>query len=66
MEEGSNQPTFAACVLHIDNDRWRGVPCILLAGKALNEHRSDIRIQLKPSTVPLFGDLEGYRDEVVF
>lgn len=35
VPEGSVTPTFAMCVLHIDNDRWHGVPFILKAGKVL-------------------------------
>ena len=31
----SNAATYAACVLHIDNERWRGVPVLLRAGKGL-------------------------------
>lgn len=47
-------PTFATCVLHVDNDRWRGVPFILKAAKATNERKAEIRIQFKrPSTAPL-------------
>eukprot|EP00854_Cymbomonas_tetramitiformis_P017391 gene17391-20696_t len=49
----STTPTFAMMVVYIRNERWDGVPFILKAGKALNEKRSEIRIQLK--NVP--GDL---------
>lgn len=31
---GSRTPTFASCVLYVDNDRWAGVPFVLKAGKA--------------------------------
>ena len=31
----SKTPTFAMCVLHIDNERWSGVPFIIKAGKVL-------------------------------
>jgi glucose-6-phosphate 1-dehydrogenase len=40
-------PTFACAVLHINNDRWSGVPFILKCGKALNERKAEIRIQFK-------------------
>jgi len=33
--------------LFVDNERWRGVPFILKSGKALNEKKSEIRIQFK-------------------
>ena len=29
----SNAATYAACVLFVNNDRWRGVPILLKAGK---------------------------------
>ncbi len=43
---GSITPTFAACVLRVRNERWDGVPFILKAGKALNERKAEIRIQV--------------------
>ncbi|ORX63079.1 glucose-6-P dehydrogenase [Hesseltinella vesiculosa] len=43
----SKTPTFAALALHIDNERWDGVPFILKAGKALNEAKVEVRIQFK-------------------
>ncbi len=39
VPKDSNCPTFAALALHINNDRWKGVPFILKAGKALDEPR---------------------------
>eukprot|EP01012_Entosiphon_sulcatum_P013792 TRINITY_DN18984_c0_g1_i2.p1 TRINITY_DN18984_c0_g1~~TRINITY_DN18984_c0_g1_i2.p1 ORF type:complete len:555 (+),score=116.22 TRINITY_DN18984_c0_g1_i2:23-1666(+) len=41
VPKGSVTPTFATCVLHINNDRWQGVPFILKAGKALNERKAE-------------------------
>ena len=40
----SRTPTFAAVKLFVDNDRWLGVPFILLAGKALEENSVDVQI----------------------
>ena len=40
---GSRCPTFAACVLSVDNDRWRGVPFLLSAGKGLDERLCEVR-----------------------
>lgn len=54
----SRAPTFAMLVLNIRNERWDGVPFILKAGKALNEKRSEIRIQLRQTPGDIFGDLE--------
>lgn len=47
-------PTYAQAVLHIDNDRWRGVPFIMKAGKALNKRKAEIRIQFKQPDNHLF------------
>ncbi|KAH8388736.1 hypothetical protein KR200_006354, partial [Drosophila serrata] len=44
----STQATFASVVLHIDSPRWKGVPFILRAGMALNDTKSEVRIQYKP------------------
>ncbi|RHZ54198.1 hypothetical protein Glove_429g17 [Diversispora epigaea] len=43
----SNCPTFAAATLFINNDRWEGVPFILKCGKALNEPKTEIRVQFQ-------------------
>jgi glucose-6-phosphate 1-dehydrogenase len=52
---GSRAPTYAACRLQINNERWAGVPFVLRAGKALNERSVVVRIQLHENPVPLFG-----------
>ncbi len=40
-------PTFAAAVLTIDNDRWKGVPFLIRAGKGLECRTTEIRIQFR-------------------
>ena len=40
----STCPTFASAVLHINNERWDGVPFILKCGKALNERKAEVRL----------------------
>lgn len=63
---GSRTPTFAQVVLYIDNDRWAGVPFIMKAGKALNERKAEIRIQLRQTPHWLFpGDPSSCRNELV-
>lgn len=42
-------PTFAVTELRVNNDRWEGTPFIIKSGKALNDHKSEVRIQFKPS-----------------
>lgn len=59
----SRCPTFCAMVAHIKNERWDGVPFILKAGKALNEQKTEIRIQYKDVTSGIFKDIP--RNELV-
>lgn len=47
VDENSKTPTYAAMVMYIKNPRWDGVPFILRAGKALNERKSEVRVQFK-------------------
>ena len=47
---GSRCPTFAACVLQVDSDRWRGVPFLLSAGKGLDERLCEFRVRWKPQS----------------
>lgn len=50
----SKCPTFAMCCLYVNNERWSGVPFILKAGKALNESKVEIRVQLREVAGDLF------------
>lgn len=59
----SRCPTFASMVAYIKNERWDGVPFILKAGKALNEQKTEIRIQFKDVTSGIFKDIP--RNELV-
>ncbi|KAI0232908.1 Glucose-6-phosphate 1-dehydrogenase [Massospora cicadina] len=63
VKKDSNAPTFAALVLHIDNDRWAGVPFITKSGKALDEHKVEIRIQFQESPGNIFPGVS--RNELV-
>jgi glucose-6-phosphate 1-dehydrogenase len=47
VPKGSRTPTYAAAVFHVDNERWAGVPFILRCGKALNEAKTEVRIQFQ-------------------
>ena len=64
---GSNCPTYAAAVLHINNPRWEGVPFVMKAGKGLNERKAEVRIQFKdpPGGVNLFQGQVTPRNELV-
>jgi glucose-6-phosphate 1-dehydrogenase len=61
VPEGSRCPTFASVVLEVDNDRWRGVPFLMQAGKGLDERKAEVRVRFKPDprTQALFGSLPG-------
>lgn len=72
VPDDSKTPTFAAFVLYINNPRWEGVPFIMRAGKALNERKTEVRVQFKraPGSALLFpgageGDRGLERNEVV-
>lgn len=47
VPKDSRCPTFAALTLFIKNESWDHVPFILIAGKALDEQKVEIRIQYK-------------------
>ncbi|KAK4689579.1 hypothetical protein P7C73_g536, partial [Tremellales sp. Uapishka_1] len=51
----SKTETFATTVLRIDNDRWKGVPFIMMAGKALEQELCRVSVQFKAPEQPLFG-----------
>ncbi|KAI3425139.1 hypothetical protein D9Q98_008910 [Chlorella vulgaris] len=66
VPDDSKTPTFAAVTLYIDNDRWAGVPFVLKAGKALNERKAEIRVQLRATPHFVFnGEPESMRNELV-
>ena len=67
VRAGSRTPTFAACVLRVRNERWAGVPFILRAGKALDERKTEIRIQFRdaPGDLCGFGAAAAGRNELV-
>jgi glucose-6-phosphate 1-dehydrogenase len=54
---GSVTPTYACMKFFIDNPRWDGVPFIMKAGKALDNKKTEIRIQFKPAPGNLYTPL---------
>ncbi len=52
----SRTPTYGAAVLHIDNERWQGVPFMIMAGKGLDSRKTEIRIRFKPVAASMFAD----------
>ncbi|KAG0268192.1 Glucose-6-phosphate 1-dehydrogenase [Actinomortierella ambigua] len=63
VPKGSKTPTFAAATLFINNDRWSGVPFMLKCGKALDDQKTEIRVQFKDVPGNLFETLS--RNEIV-
>ncbi|KAI8925038.1 glucose-6-phosphate dehydrogenase [Entophlyctis helioformis] len=63
VPKGSVTPTFAAAVFHINSERWDGVPFILKCGKALNEQKTEVRIQFQDVAGNIYKDLT--RNELV-
>ncbi len=59
VPENSITPTYAQSILHIDNDRWGGVPFTLTAGKAVDTNMTEIRVSLKPITNSIFSAYPG-------
>ncbi|KAK9284458.1 hypothetical protein L1049_023631 [Liquidambar formosana] len=47
VPNNSLTPTFAATTLFINNARWDGVPFLMIAGKALQSKRAEIRVQFR-------------------
>lgn len=61
-------PSRTEQIAYINNERWDGVPFIIKAGKALNERKSEVRIQLKDVSGDIFapGDVaKTGRNELV-
>ena len=55
MPAGSRTPTYAAAVLNVDNERWRGVPFLVECGKALDVKLAEIRLRFRDDAANLFG-----------
>jgi glucose-6-phosphate 1-dehydrogenase len=69
-EEGvdpqSQMPTYIAARLHVDNDRWSGVPIFIRAGKCLAATISNVRVQLKPPARQIFDRAAPAHNEIRF
>ncbi len=52
----SNTESYAAIKLHVDNQRWRGVPFYLRSGKRLAARRSMVAIRFQDPPYQLFCD----------
>eukprot|EP00471_Norrisiella_sphaerica_P003868 CAMPEP_0184478782 /NCGR_PEP_ID=MMETSP0113_2-20130426/711_1 /TAXON_ID=91329 /ORGANISM="Norrisiella sphaerica, Strain BC52" /LENGTH=589 /DNA_ID=CAMNT_0026856683 /DNA_START=14 /DNA_END=1783 /DNA_ORIENTATION=- len=61
----SKVPTYAMLKLCIDNERWKGVPFLMSAGKALDERKCEVRIRFKPDSNPLFKESNRSNELVI-
>lgn len=52
VDPASATETYAALTLHLDNDRWRGMPVYLRSGKSLWKRGTEIVVQFKPGGGP--------------
>lgn len=59
VPDDSKTPTYASCVMRVHNARWEGVPFMMRAGKALDEKKTEIRIQFKHVPGALFPVTDG-------
>ena len=55
VDPQSNTETFAALRLHVDNDRWQGMPVYLRSGKSLWKRGTEIVVQFRPDTAATTG-----------
>jgi len=57
VPNSSITPTYASAKLKIDNDRWRGVPFIISAGKGLECRSTEVRIQFREVNKSMYSAL---------
>lgn len=57
--------TFVALKVEIQNGRWAGVPFYLRTGKRMEDRRSSIMIQFKPTPHPLFDKADRVPNRLV-
>jgi glucose-6-phosphate 1-dehydrogenase len=65
VADDSEVETFVALELHVDNDRWRGVPFYLRTGKALAESRRTITLRFRTPETTLLRGAEPIPNELV-
>ncbi|GFE55432.1 glucose-6-phosphate 1-dehydrogenase [Babesia ovis] len=47
--------TFCSVVFYVDNEKWRGVPFVITAGKGLDERLCEVSLNMKDSFASDFG-----------
>jgi glucose-6-phosphate 1-dehydrogenase len=66
VDPHSNQNTFVAARLWVDNDRWRGVPFYLRTGKELAASAQRVSLILRDPPGPLSGQLPAGSNVLCF
>lgn len=56
VAQDSDVETYCAMRLHVDTERWKGVPWYLRAGKCLPVNAAEVLVRLKPPGQALFDD----------
>lgn len=51
VSKNSVTPTFTAIKMHVDNERWKGVPFYIRAGKRLSEDKLEIAVVFKKDNI---------------
>lgn len=59
IPQASRTPTYAAAMLRIENERWRGVPFLITAGKGLGARCTEIRLRFRGLERSLFTEMSG-------
>jgi glucose-6-phosphate 1-dehydrogenase len=62
----SNVETYVAARLFVDNDRWRGTPLVIRAGKCLKETFTEVLVTLERPSPPLFDSAARQPNQVRF
>jgi glucose-6-phosphate 1-dehydrogenase len=57
--------TYAATVVHVDTERWRGVPFAMRTGKKLATNVTDVTVHFRPCASALFG-ISGHANSLTF
>ena len=66
VAQDSNTETFAAIKLHIDNERWNGMPVYLRSGKSLWKRGTEIVVQFKAAADAPLGTAAGDPNLLIF
>lgn len=54
VAKDSRTPTYAEAVLRINNERWRGVPFMVSAGKGMDARVNEVRIRFQEAAENIF------------